>query len=141
MWSSYTAVEAGIRESSNVRSRLSLLLRQEDVADQIGYMVFLNDVRLHSGPTPNLFFASGAKRTRMLVVADGPELVLKSETLFDVKGTIQAVPSAWVLRKVWKLSKEEAEKVRDQGVYIRAEQLTVSSRVDPARAPASGFQL
>jgi hypothetical protein len=88
---------------------------------EIGDAVFLNDVRLQAGPKPDLFVVSGAKGVRMLVSLESPQGFQFVPGSFDIKGTIRRLPTLEVLRKEWRLSKDEVHFFRKQQVYIAAD--------------------
>lgn len=91
-------------------------------ADEVGDMVFLNDVRLISGPQPHIFIISGAKGSQMLVVSeDGLLPVQRTPAIVDIKGRIRQLPSSAILRKQWKLSTDQANIFGQQQNYIAAE--------------------
>ena len=93
-----------------------------DVAAEIGDMVFLNDVRLQAGPSPQLFVVSGAKGTRMLIALDAAEGPRQAEPMtVDIKGLIRRLPASAILRRQWKLTKDQIQHFGPQQIYIAAE--------------------
>jgi hypothetical protein len=86
----------------------------------VGDVVFLNDVHLEEGPKPDIFLVSGAHGIRMLVVSDD-EKSTRKPGIADIRGEIRRLPSAQILRKQWRLSRDEAEHFADQQIYIAAE--------------------
>jgi hypothetical protein len=108
-------------EVESTPSSIASLLGKSAGGD-VDDMVFLNDVRLQAGPKPHVFVVSGAKGIRMLVVSEGG--ILAGEhmpTTVDIKGRICRMPSLAILRKAWKLSKDQIRIFGHQKVYIAAE--------------------
>ena len=93
-----------------------------DVGAEIGDMVFLNDVRLQPGPEPQLFVVSGAKGTRMLVALDAANGPMRATPMtVDIKGLIRRLPASGILRRQWKLTKDQIQRFGPQQIYIAAE--------------------
>jgi hypothetical protein len=107
-------------EASSTSSAIGSLLVGNPSAE-IGDAVFLNDVRLQTGPKPDLFVVSGAKGVRMLVSLEGPKGFQVVPGSVDIKGTIRRLPGPGVLRKEWRLSKDDVHFFRKQQVYIAAD--------------------
>ena len=102
-------------------SRIAPLLNGFTARD-FGDVVFLNDVALNAGPRPELFIVADNTGTQMLVAWDAPKgFQYSNSTTVDVQGTLRQLPTAEVLEKVWKLTKNQAEALVKQKVYISAE--------------------
>jgi hypothetical protein len=87
-------------------------------------MVFLNRVQLLAGPQPNVFVISGAKGNQMLVVSEpGFSPPPRSPITVDIKGRIRTLPPLVILRRQWKLSKDQIQSVGRQQAYIAAESI------------------
>jgi hypothetical protein len=116
-------VDFSAYEGPPTASRLAPLL-VSNVSAEIGDMVFLNDVRLDTGPTPKLFVITGSNRLQMLVTLQTNKIANHpfSKTV-DVKGILRRLPAPKVLRKEWMLSKEQIDSFERQGVYIAAESI------------------
>lgn len=92
------------------------------VDDEVGDMVFLNDVRLEAGLKPHVFVVSGFKGVRMLVVSGDEALPPEQRPVtVDIKGRIRQMPSLAFLQKKWKLSKDQIRIFGRQKIYIAAE--------------------
>ena len=108
---------AGLNTPSSIDSLLG-----ENAKAMLGDMVYLNDVLLTAGPTKDVFVISGAMNSRMLVVFDLPtSLVGRAPVTVDIKGLIRRMPSPAMLRKDWKLSKDQLRAFAGQEIYIAAE--------------------
>lgn len=84
--------------------------------------MYLNDVLLTAGPKKDVFVVSGAMKSRMLVVFDLPNsFVGRAPVKVDIKGLIRRMPSPAMLRKDWKLSKDQLRAFASQEIYIAAE--------------------
>jgi len=46
---------------------------------------------------------------------------LKKDDSVDVRGTIRRLPSQWVMRKQWKLSRKQVKHLQEQEMYLQAE--------------------
>ena len=93
-----------------------------DVAAEIGDMVFLNDVRLQAGPQPQLFIVSGAEGTQMLIRLDSANRSIGAVAMkVDIKGMLRRLPAPEMLRKEWKLTKNQLHLFGQQQIYIAAE--------------------
>ena len=91
---------------------------------EIGDMVFLNQVQLRAGPHPNVFVIFGAKGNRMLVVSEpGFSPLPRAPITVDIKGRIRALPPLAILRRQWKLTKDQIQSFGRQQVYIAAESI------------------
>lgn len=87
-----------------------------------GDMVFLHNVLLEAGPTPDVFVLSGAENLRMLLVSNAPNSFAEHTPItVDIKGLIRRLPSSATLRKEWKLTKEQIHLFGQQQIYIAAE--------------------
>ncbi|MGA9815185.1 MAG: hypothetical protein WBQ64_20555 [Terriglobales bacterium] len=105
----------------NTPSSIDSLLG-ENAKAMLGDMVYLNDVLLTAGPTKDVFVVSGAMNSRMLVVFELPNsLVGRAPVTVDIKGLIRRMPSPAMLRKDWKLSKDQVRAFSSQEIYIAAE--------------------
>ena len=113
-------IDFSISEASSTPSAIGSLLAGNTSAE-IGDMVFLNNVRLHPGPMPDLFVVSGARGARMLVFLETNKEFRAVSGDVDIKGTIQRLPELQVLRKAWRLSKDQLRFFQKQQVYIAAE--------------------
>ena len=90
--------------------------------------VFLNNVHVEAGPSKRIVYAVGANGTRMLVVCNSELPKKPTDALFDVEGLLKAPPSARTMRRTWKLSAKDAREIDDQGVYILANNVSLSKR-------------
>jgi hypothetical protein len=117
-------------EGSSPPSAIGSLLAGNTSAE-IGDVVFLNNVRLRAGPTPDLFVVSGGKGVRMLVVLEGTKEFRAVSGDVDIRGTIRQLPALQVLRKGWKLSKDQLYFFGKQQVYIAAESVKEQNRNAP----------
>ena len=91
---------------------------------EIGDMVFLNQVQLRARPHPNVFVIFGAKGNRMLVVSEpGFSPLPRAPITVDIKGCIRALPPLAILRRQWKLTKDQIQSFGRQQVYIAAESI------------------
>ena len=114
-------------EGSSTSSAIGSLLVGNPSAE-IGDAVFLNDVRLQAGPKPDVFVVSGTKGVRMLVALEAPKGFHVVPGSVDIKGTIQRLPALEVLRKGWRLSKDQVHFFRKQQVYIAADYVKEQDR-------------
>jgi len=124
-WRVWRMIERDIGNSPSAvlvtPSSISALLGSQ-AADEVGDMVFLNNVRLLSGPQPHIFIISGAKGSRMLVVSeDGLLPVERTPAIVDIKGQLRRLPSSAILRKQCKLSTDQVSIFGRQQNYIAAE--------------------
>ena len=95
-----------------------------NAAGEMGDMVFLNHVQLRAVPQPNVFVISGAKGNQMLVVSEpGFSPPARSPITVDIKGRIRTLPPLVILRRQWKLSKDQIQSVGRQQAYIAAESI------------------
>ena len=99
-----------------------------NTSTEIGDAVFLNNVRLQAGPKPGLFVVSGARGVRILLSLEAPKESLPVPGRFDIKGTIRRLPPLQVLRKGWKLSKDQAHFFGKQHVYLAGEYVKEQNR-------------
>lgn len=114
-------VDSGSTGEVSIPARLAPLLGG-DVDSEIGDMVFLNDVRLEAGPGPQLFFVSGAMGTRMLVRVDtASEPRPATPMTVDIKGVLCRLPGPAILRRGWKLTRDQIQVFGQQQIYIAAE--------------------
>lgn len=116
-------------EGSSVPSAIGSLLVGSTSAE-IGDAVFLNNVRLQAGPRPGLFVVSGARGVRMLVSLEAAKEFQLVPGKVDIKGTIRRLPAFEVLRKGWKLSKDEVHFFGKQQIYIAADYVKEQSRTN-----------
>ncbi len=109
---------------TNVPTRLASLLA-DDRSDVVNHIVFFNDVHLEPGPTENVFYAVGAAGDRILVFSQGKKSTSGGDEvdIVDIKGTVRTVPTTTTLSKKWKLDKQEVKAVREQGIYIEADEI------------------
>jgi hypothetical protein len=108
------------RELSTPSSIGSLL--GNSVGGDVGDVVFLNHVRLWAGLKSHVFIVSGAKGIRMLVVSESGILPAEHTPMtVDIEGKIRRMPSLAILRKDWKLSRDQIRVFGQQQVYIAAE--------------------
>lgn len=114
-------------EGSSTASAIGSLLAGDAPGD-IGDMVFLSNVRLQAGPTPDLFVVSGARGARMLVYWEATKQVQAVQGDVDIKGIIRRLPAPKVLRKGWRLSKDQVHLFGKQQVYIAAEYVKEQNR-------------
>jgi hypothetical protein len=98
------------------------LLLDESMGNLLNYIVYFNDVRLEGGPSEDVYFVTGASGGRMLVISKGSKTAREADSV-DVKGTVRPVPSAATLKK-WKLSNDQIKAVRDQGIFIEADEIS-----------------
>ncbi|MGC2184640.1 MAG: hypothetical protein WA637_15275 [Terriglobales bacterium] len=120
-WDPLKERDMAARAALNTPSSIDSLLR-ENAKAMPGDMVYLNDVVLSAGPNKDLFVVSGAMDSRMLVVFDLPNsLVQRTPVTVDIKGLIRRLPSPAMLRKDWKLNKEQVRAFAGQEIYIAAE--------------------
>lgn len=116
----------------NVPTRVGLLFSYDSVNDVLNHIVFFNDVQLEPGPSDNLFFAGSPNGHRVLVVSQGTKTASAEGSQVNIKGTVRALPPTSILKKKWKLSKEEVEAVQKEGVYIEADAI-ISRHAAPSR--------
>lgn len=88
---------------------------------EVGDIVFLSNVRLQAGPKPELFVVSGASGTRILVSLETPKQSKLVPGNVDLRGTIRRLPGLEVLRKTWRLSKDQADFFGSEQFYIAAD--------------------
>ena len=120
-WDPITERDMAARAALNTPSSIASLLR-ENAKAMPGDMVYLNDVVLSAGPKKDVFVVSGAMGSRMLVVFDLPNsFVHRAPVTVDIKGLIRRLPSPAMLRKDWKLNKEQVRDFASQEIYIAAE--------------------
>lgn len=112
-------LEVSAADGSSPPSAIGSLLAG-DTSAEVGDMVFLNNVRLQAGPTPDLFVVSGAKGVRMLVSVEATKQFQAVQVDVDIKGTLRRLPALKVLRKGWKLGKDQLHLFGKQQVYIAA---------------------
>jgi hypothetical protein len=87
-------------------------------------MVFLNDVKLGSGPQPQLFIATGAQGKRLLVRWEGTKQAgWTTPQIVDIPGIICQMPTPRILHTQWMLSKKQIDTLGRQSVYIAAESI------------------
>lgn len=87
-------------------------------------MVFLNQVQLRAGPQPNVLVISGAKGNQMLVVSKpGFSPPRRAPITVDIKGRIRTLPPLAILRRQWKLTKDQIQSFGRQQAYIAAESI------------------
>jgi hypothetical protein len=102
-------------------------------SEVLNHIVFLNDVHLEPGPTEGVYYAVGASGDRMLVISQGRKAAADNAQV-DIKGTIRQIPPASTLSTKWKLNKEEQKAVREQGIYIEADEIIARhAKAVPAR--------
>ncbi len=106
---------------TNVPTRLESLF-SDDRSDVVNHIVFFNDVRLEPGPTDDVYYAVGAAGDRVLVLSQGKKVSSDNDQV-DVRGTVRPLPPTSTLSKKWKLDKEEVKAIREQGIYIEADQI------------------
>ncbi len=99
-----------------------------NISAEIGDAVFLNNVRLQAGPKPNLFVVSGVKGIRMLVSLESPKEFQAVPGSVDIKGTLRQLPALEVLRKGWRLTKDQVHFFGKQQVYIAADYVKEQNR-------------
>ncbi len=120
-WDPIMERDMAARVALNTPSSIDSLLR-ENAKAMAGDMVYLNDVMLSAGPREGVFVVSGAMDSRMLVVFDLPNsFVHRGPITVDIKGLIRRLPSPAMLRKDWKLNKEQVRAFAGQEIYIAAE--------------------
>jgi hypothetical protein len=98
------------------------LLFDNPASETVNHIVYFNDVKIEPGPTDDIYFAVGAKGKSVLVVATGSKTPSDADAV-DIQGTIRIVPPLTTLTKKWKLSKEDAARVKEQGIYIEAAEI------------------
>ena len=113
-------IELSPAERSSAPSAIGSLMVGNPSAE-IGDMVFLNDVRLQAGPKPDLFVVSGSRGVRMLVSLEAAKEIQAAPGKVDIKGTIRQLPTLQVLRKGWRLNKDQVHFFGKQQVYIAAD--------------------
>ncbi|MGC2195581.1 MAG: hypothetical protein WA628_12960 [Terriglobales bacterium] len=114
-------------QGSSTPSAIGSLLAGNTSAE-IGDMVFLNNVRLQAGPTPDLFVVSGRRGAQMLMSLEASKEFQAVPGDVDIKGTIRRLPALEVLRKGWRLSKDQLHFFGRQHVYIAAEYVKEQNR-------------
>jgi hypothetical protein len=107
--------------SLNIPTQVGLLF-DTSASDTLNHIVYFNDVKIEPGPTDDLYFAVGANGHRVLVVATGSKTPTDADAV-DIQGTVRTVPPMTTLTRKWKLTKEDAERVKRQGIYIEADQI------------------
>lgn len=90
----------------------------------------MNNVQLQAGPKPGSFVVSGARGIRMLVSLESPKEFQAVPGNVDIKGTIRRLPALEVLRKGWRLSKDQLHFFGRQKVYIAAYYVKEQSRTN-----------
>jgi hypothetical protein len=106
-------------------------LATENRSEVLNHIVFFNDVHLKPGPTENVYYAVGVSGDRVLVVSQGKKAA-NDNAQVDIKGTVRSIPPTSTLSNKWKLDKEEQKAVREQGIYIEADEI-IARRSTPAR--------
>lgn len=119
--------------SLNTPTQIGLLL-DDSMPDLIYHIVYFNDVKIESGPTDDVYFATGPKGTSVLVVATGRKTPNDTDAV-DIRGTVRPIPPLSTLTRKWKLSKDQVKAVRKQGIYIEADDIK-SDRVSVQRLAA-----
>lgn len=125
-------------DNANVRSvntptQVGLLLN-DSMPDLINHIVYFNDVKIESGPSDDVYFATGAKGARVLVIATGHNA--PDAAAVDIQGTVRPVPPVTTMTKKWKLTKAEAQKIKEDGIYIEAEDIRADRSVAQQRLAA-----
>lgn len=100
-------------------------------SEVLNHIVFCNDVHLKPGPTEDVYYAIGASGDRVLVISQGKKAASDNAQV-DIKGTVRQIPPTSTLSKKWKLDTEEQKAVREQGIYIEADEI-IARRSAPAR--------
>jgi hypothetical protein len=124
--------------ASNLRSvdtptQVGLLLN-DSMPDLINHIVYFNDVKIESGPTDDVYFATGAKGAKVLVISTGHNA--PDAAAVDIQGTVRPAPPVNTMTKKWKLSKAEAKKVKEDGIYIEADNIRADRSVAQQRLAA-----
>jgi hypothetical protein len=102
-------------------------------SEVLNHIVFFNDVHLEPGPTEDVYYAVSATGDRVLVVSQGKKTSTDNAQV-DIKGTVRTVPPTATLTKKWKLDKQEQAAVKEQGIYIEADEIIARhARSAPAR--------
>jgi hypothetical protein len=115
----------------NVPTKFASLV-SDNRNEVLNHIVFFNDVHLESGPVDNVYYAVGAAGDRVLVISQGKKSFSEGEQV-DVKGTVRSVPTSATLKK-WKLDKDEQKALKDQGIYVEADEIIARrTKAAPAR--------
>jgi hypothetical protein len=88
--------------------------------NNVGDVVFLNDVLLKKGPKSGLFFVEGSQGRQMLVVSGAGKITAGLGNV-DVKGRIRRMPDVRTLRKEWHLTPRQVDLFKNEALYITAE--------------------
>jgi hypothetical protein len=120
------AVAGVVNVPTNVGS-----LATDNKSEVLNHIVFFNDVHLEPGPTEDVYYAVSVSGDRVLVISKGKK-ASGDNAQVDIKGTVRSLPAVSTLSKKWKLDKEEQKAVREQGIYIEADEI-IARRAMPAR--------
>lgn len=115
----------------NAPTSLATVVDEREARQSIGAIVFLNDVQLTPGPADNIFLARDNGGREVVVRSSGARArVVKSGIVADVTGTIALLPPAGKLHKEWKFPRQQAERLRNQLVFIEAEMIKPERQAD-----------
>ena len=118
--------------SSNIPTRIGLLLQDQKPGEVLNHIVYFNDVRLESGPAENVYYAVGAEGERLLVVALGTKSAVGEDAPVDIEGTVRSLPPSSEMRSKWKLDKQEIKTIREQGIFIEADSIEAKKSASSA---------
>jgi hypothetical protein len=119
--------------SLNTPTQVGLLL-DDSMSELINHIVYFNDVKIESGPSDDVYFATGPKGVRVLVIATGHNA--PDASAVDIQGTVRPAPPVTTMTKKWKLTKAEAQKIKEDGIYIEAEDIRADRSVAQQRLAA-----
>jgi len=109
--------------SVDTPTQVGLLFADHKPGDVLNHIVFFHDIHLESGPADNVYYAVGTEGNKVLVVAMGSKPAIDEETAVNVQGTVRPVPPTAEMKKKWKLNKEQIAAIREQGVFIEADEI------------------
>ncbi len=108
------------RSGGPVPTNIGAFLDSPEMAGSLGQIVFLNDVRIQRGAAAGVLVARDPAGRSLIVVPKETTLRIEDGQLADVMGAIAPLPSVPAMRKLWKLSPEEAKSRRADTIYIDA---------------------
>ncbi len=103
-----------------VPTNIGAFLDSPDLAGSLGQIVFLNDVRIQRGAAGGVLVAEDPAGRSLIVVPKETSLKIEDGQFADVMGTIAPLPPVATMKKIWKLSPEEAKSRQADAVYIDA---------------------
>jgi len=119
--------------SVNTPTQVGLLL-DDSMPNLINHIVYFNDVKIESGPSDDVYYATGPKGAKVLVISTGHNA--PDAAAVDIQGTVRPAPPVATMTKKWKLSKAEAQKIKEDGIYIEADDIRADRSVAQQRLAA-----